>query len=265
MYIIIKSKIGIEMKYFEIVAHRGVPTNAPENTIEAFQHAIKLHADAVEFDVRLTADQIPIIYHYFYLDEITDAFGPVFDFTYDQLQNVRFISKQENTTYDYIIPNLELVLESIGGKIGLEIEIKGPELESAEIIGKILRNYKHLYNMLEVTSYEPLLLRRVQKCCPGIKTDLLFHRSEYWMRSDVIAYLAIHRARIARARAIHLHPTQLLPEVVSVIRKKDIQIHAWDVNDKNSLERVVELEVNKICTDDFTLALDFRRRLFKNT
>ena len=253
------------MKYFEIVAHRGVPTKAPENTIEAFQHAIKLGADAVEFDVRLTADHIPIIYHYFYLDEITDAFGPIFDFTYDQLQNVRFISKQENTTYDYKIPNLEMVLESIGGKTGLEIEIKGPEPESAEIIGKILSNYKHLYNMLEVTSYEPLLLRRVQKCCPGIKTDLLFHRSENWMRSDVIAYLAIHRARIAQARSIHLHPTQLLPEIVSAIRKKGIQIHAWDVNDKKTLERVVELDLNRICTDNFTLAYDFRRRLFKNT
>jgi len=253
------------MKYFEIVAHRGVPTKAPENTLEAFQHAIKLGADAVEFDVRLTADQIPIIYHYFYLDEITDASGPVFDFTYDQLQNVRFISKQENTTYNYKIPNLEMVLERIGGKIGLEIEIKGPEPESAEIIGEILSNYKHLYNTLEVTSYEPLLLRIVQKCCPGIKTDLLFHCSENWMKSDVIAYLAIHRARIARARAIHLHPTQLLPEIVSAIRKKGIQIHAWDVNDKKTLEKVVELDLNKICTDNFTLALDFRRRLFKNT
>lgn len=253
------------MKYFEIVAHRGVPIKAPENTLEAFQHAIKLGADAVEFDVRLTSDQIPIIYHYFYLDEITDAFGPVFDFTYDQLQNVRFNSKQENTNYDYKIPNLEMVLESIGGKIGLEIEIKGPEPESAEIIGKILSNYKHLYNKLEVTSYEPLLLRLIQKYCPGIKTDLLFHRSENWMRSDVVAYLAIHRARIARARAIHLHPTQLLPEIVNTIRKKGIQIHAWDVNDKESLERVVKLDVNKICTDNFTLTFDYRTRFFKNT
>ncbi len=158
-----------------------------------------------------------------------------------------------------------MVLESIGGKIGLEIEIKGPEPESAEIIGKILSNYKHLYNTLEVTSYEPVLLRRIQKCCPGIKTDLLFHRSEYWMRSDVIAYLAIHRARIARARAIHLHPTQLVPEVVTTIRKKGIQIHAWDVNDKKSLERVVDLDVNKICTDNFKLTFDYRTRFFKNT
>ncbi|MBN1218885.1 MAG: glycerophosphodiester phosphodiesterase [Anaerolineae bacterium] len=57
---------------FEIVAHRGAPTEvAPENTIPAFQRAIDLGADAVELDVRLTADHVPVVYHYFYLEEAT--------------------------------------------------------------------------------------------------------------------------------------------------------------------------------------------------
>ena len=51
------------MPHFEVVAHRGVSTEAPENTIPAFQRAIDLGADAIEFDVRLTRDRVPIIYH----------------------------------------------------------------------------------------------------------------------------------------------------------------------------------------------------------
>jgi glycerophosphoryl diester phosphodiesterase len=255
--------VGEIMQNFEIVAHRGVPTEAPENTIEAFQHAIELGADAIEFDVRLTVDRKPIVYHYFYLDAITDASGPIFEFTYDQIQNVKFHGEHLKKTNEYNIPHLEMVLETIGGKIGLEIEIKGPEPESAEIIGEILCKYEHLYNMVEVTSYEPLLLRKVQQCCPGIKTDLLFSRSEEWMKPDVIAYLAIHRARIARVKTIHLHPTQLLPEIVSAIKKEGIQIHAWDVNDKKALERVVEFDINRICTDNFIQAHEFRQKRFK--
>ena len=53
------------MTDFEIVAQRGIPTESPENTIPAFQKAIDLGADAVEFDVRLTSDNVPIVYHYF--------------------------------------------------------------------------------------------------------------------------------------------------------------------------------------------------------
>jgi glycerophosphoryl diester phosphodiesterase len=54
------------MVWFELVAHRGVADGAPENTLPAFWKAIELGADAVEFDVRLTRDHEPVIYHYTY-------------------------------------------------------------------------------------------------------------------------------------------------------------------------------------------------------
>ena len=84
----------IETMSFEIVAHRGIATEAPENTLAAFQRAIDLGADAVELDVRLTADQIPVVYHYFYLDENTSVSGPIFDFTLAQLRTVEVFCKE---------------------------------------------------------------------------------------------------------------------------------------------------------------------------
>mgnify|MGYP002350518234 FL=1 len=48
------------MKPWQIVAHRGIPDLAPENTLPAFQRALELGADAVELDVRLTADSVPV-------------------------------------------------------------------------------------------------------------------------------------------------------------------------------------------------------------
>jgi len=245
------------MKPFEIVAHRGVHDIYPENTLFAFERAIELGADSVELDIRLSSDHIPMVFHYFYLDEITSTNGTIFNYTYEQLKNVEIIDK--NNKNKPRISTLSEILDSIGGRIGLEIEIKGPEPESVKVIADVLSNYKSIWSSIEVTSYEPLLLCELQKLCRDIPTDLLFPPSEAWMKLDVVTYMAIHRSRLANARAVHLHPTQLTSEVVDKVRKNNIEIHTWDVNDDKSLKTCADLEVTKICTDKFQQAKIFRQ------
>jgi glycerophosphoryl diester phosphodiesterase len=245
------------MHTFEIVAHRGVATQYPENTIPAFLRAIELGADAVELDVRLTKDKIPVVYHYYYLDKITSLPGPIFNYTYQQLSQSGFLNAQSSPD-SLKVPTLVEVLETIGGKIGLEIEIKGPEPESALLIGDVLRRFKSLWKTIEVTSYEISLLLKIKTQCPGITTDLLYPRTEPWMRLDVVGYEALHKARLAQARAVHLHPSQLSAQVVDSVRSSGIEIHAWDVNDEPALEAIVEYNVPRICTDRFELAASFR-------
>jgi glycerophosphoryl diester phosphodiesterase len=246
---------------FEIVAHRGIATEAPENTLAAFQRAIELGADAVELDVRLTADQIPVVYHYFYLGENTSVSGAIFDFTLAQLRTVEVYCKENPAVKAGRISTLAEILEAVGGKIGLEIEIKGPEPEAPEIIGSVLNQFKNLWSKIEVTSYEPALLLAVQKTCPGIVTDLLYPRSESWMKPDVVQYEAIQRARLAHASAVHLHPTQLSEKIVAALHQHGIEIHAWDVNDGQALELVARLGIPRLCTDKFRQAYTFRERL----
>lgn len=249
------------MKPFQIVAHRGVPTEAPENTIESFQRAVELGADAVELDVRLTSDQIPVVYHYFYLQENTSASGAIFDFTFEQLRNVKVFCKNDPTVKEGHISTFPEILELLGGKIGLEIEIKGPEPEAPIIIGNVLNNFKSLWDTLEITSYEPALLLAIQKICPGLTVDLLFPRTESWMKLDVVQYQAIHHARLVHARAVHLHPTQLTETIVTALHHQGIEIHAWDVNDQQSLMKVTKLGIPRLCTDNLKQVLAFRDRL----
>lgn len=248
------------MNSFEIVAHRGVASEYLENTIPAFQRAIELGADAVEFDVRLTKDKIPVVYHYYYLDKITSLPGPIFNYSYQQLSQARFLNSPKGMDSPKI-PTLAEVLESIGGKIGLEIEIKGPEPESAIVIGDILQDYQSLWDTIEVTSYEITVLLKIKTEYPGIITDLLYPRSEPWMRQDVIGYEALHKAKHAQTRAIHLHPGQLSDEVVDPVREAGIEIHAWDVNDEPALQTIVEYNIPKVCTDQFELTASFRNRM----
>jgi glycerophosphoryl diester phosphodiesterase len=249
------------MKPFEIVAHRGIALEAPENTIAAFQRALELGADAVELDVRLTADKIPVVYHYYYLHENTSATGAIFNYSLAQLRDVRVFCKNNPAANEGRISTLEEVLEMFSGKIGFEIEIKGPEPESPEIIGAVLNRFKDFWDTFEITSYEPALLLEIQRVCPGITVDLLFPRSENWMKLDVVQYQALHLARLARARAVHLHPSQLSAGVVQAVRSGGIEIHAWDVNDESALEIVAKYGIPRICTDEFELALAFRGKI----
>jgi glycerophosphoryl diester phosphodiesterase len=159
------------------------------------------------------------------------------------------------------VPTLREVIEAIGGRVGLEIEIKGPEPEASKIIGKLLREYRSLWSCLEVTSYEPQLLLAIQAECQGITTDLLIPRSESWMGLDVVAYTAIHRARLAGARAVHLHPKQLSEELVEIVRQAGIEIHTWDANDESSLDLAVQYRIPKVCTDRLEQAITYRARI----
>lgn len=243
---------------FDIVAHRGVPNELPENTLPSFERAIQLGADVIELDVRLTRDRVPVVYHYFYLGETTPASGPIFEYTLDQIRDVKIPGVGGSVDQSFRIPTLREVLDTLGGRIGLEIEIKGPEPESPAIVARVLNDYKQLWESIEITSFEPALLTKFQRLCPGLITDLLFPRSEDWMQLDVVAYLALHRARLAGARAVHLHSTQLSVEVVSAVRSSGIEVHAWEVDDEKSLRRIWELQIPRICTNHLRQALAFR-------
>lgn len=60
-----------------VVAHRGDSAHAPENTMAAFERAVRRGAEALEFDVRLTADGVAVVHHDATLDRTTDAAGSV--------------------------------------------------------------------------------------------------------------------------------------------------------------------------------------------
>ena len=70
-----------------IVAHRGLSALYPENTLLAIEQAIAAGARAVEFDVQLTADKIPVLFHDATLDRMTGKSGQIMACSWRQLHN----------------------------------------------------------------------------------------------------------------------------------------------------------------------------------
>jgi glycerophosphoryl diester phosphodiesterase len=121
-----------------VVGHRGNRAHAPENTLESFAQAIRLGVDALECDVHLSRDGVPVVIHDPTLERTTDATGAVRDRSAAELQRVdagaRFTT-DDGRTFPYrgtgiAVPTLEEVLVSTG-RIPLIIEIKTVEAAAA--------------------------------------------------------------------------------------------------------------------------------------
>lgn len=244
---------------FKIVAHRGVTARAPGDTVAAFRAALGLGVDAVELDVRLSRDLVPIVHHNWYLDQGVQAPVPIFMRTADQLRREKATEARADLSLSEPIPTLAEVVEEFAGKLALEIELKGPEPEGPAAVASVLAPFRAAWSDFEITSSQPSLLAAVRERCPGIATALLFPPSEPWMRLDVVAYAALHYARQAHADAVHLHPRQLTDDVATTIRAGGIEIHAHSVNDEGALTLAAQLGVNWVCTDAPERALLFRR------
>ncbi len=99
-----------------VIAHRGASGLFPENTLLAFREAIALGADAIELDVRVTGDGIPVVLHDSTVDRTTDGVGVVSALPFDAI-------KELNAGGGETISTLETVLEATEGT-PLVVEIK---------------------------------------------------------------------------------------------------------------------------------------------
>lgn len=137
----------------KLFAHRGLHDNqsdAPENSMAAFAKAVNA-GFGMEFDVHVTKDNIPVVFHDFKLDRICGQKGIIEEHTYEELQQYRLCGTEET------IPALSEVLELVNGKVPLIIEIKSEsaDLSPCTVIDVMLRDYKGAYC---IESFNPLVL-----------------------------------------------------------------------------------------------------------
>ncbi|HZB01499.1 MAG TPA: glycerophosphodiester phosphodiesterase, partial [Actinomycetota bacterium] len=104
-----------------VVAHRGASVEQPENTIEAFAAAIDAGADAVEFDVRLTADGVPVVMHDPDVSRTTDGRGIVSALTLAEVRRLRIALPGGGAAG---VPTLDESLGCLSGRAAADIELK---------------------------------------------------------------------------------------------------------------------------------------------
>jgi glycerophosphoryl diester phosphodiesterase len=106
----------------QLIAHRGGPVYNPENTMMAFQHAIDIGSDWIEFDVQRTSDNVLVVIHDETVDRTTNGSGTVSEMTLDQIQGLDAGSGQQVPTFEQVI-----ALAKENG-VGILPEAKSPHL-----------------------------------------------------------------------------------------------------------------------------------------
>lgn len=144
-------------------AHRGLFDNMknPENTLSAFQLALD-KGYGIEFDVRLTKDNIPVVVHDLSLLRVCKKDLNVSDLTFDELENLYLFETNDK------IPSLEEVLSSIKGQVPIIVEIKldkGNDTSICEIITPLLDVYPGPF---VIESFNPMILLWYKKNRPHI-------------------------------------------------------------------------------------------------
>ena len=153
------------------VAHRGIHDNktVPENSLPAFSAAAEAGC-GIELDVQFTKDRQLVVFHDDNLSRMCGDDRLVIDVTYDELSKMRLLDSDEK------IPLLSEVLETVGGRVPLLIEMKNERRvvwELPRALYSIMKDYKGVY---AIESFNPVFLRKYKKFDKTIARGMLSMR-----------------------------------------------------------------------------------------
>lgn len=233
-----------------IHAHRGASAYAPQNTLPAFELAVKLGADAIECDIHMTADGYVVVSHNFDIDTESTGHGFIRDMTLNELKKydfgIKFGEKFKGTT----IPTLDEMLDVVKDLELINIEIKANSVGIIDKTVNILKSRKLIEKTI-ISSFDPEVLRDIKKVHPSLRTGILY--GEFNQSPHIYA-------KELKADAIHPHEHAVNKEIVEICLENNIEVNIWTPNTPESIERAINLGSTGILTDYPDVALSLLNR-----
>ncbi|MER5947549.1 glycerophosphodiester phosphodiesterase [Streptomyces sp. NPDC001904] len=246
----------------QVVAHRGASEDAPEHTLAAYRRAIEDGADALECDVRLTADGHLVCVHDRRVNRTSNGRGAVSALELADLATLDFGSWKDReegpdwagSAADTSVLTLERLLELVadaGRRVELAIETKHPTRWAGQVEERLLLLLKRFGldapppdepSPVRVMSFSSRSLLRVQEASPTLPTVYLMqfvsprHREGRLPKGVRIAGPGI--------RILRNHPGY-----VEKLARAGHQVHVWTVNEPEDIDLCVRLGVDAIITN----------------
>lgn len=242
----------------KVYGHRGASGYAPENTMEAFQMAIEMGADAIELDVQLTKDEQLVIFHDNKMQRTarwadgTPVTGQVREYTLEQIQQMEVGSWKSEEYKGAKIPTMEQVYQWMQqNEAEVNIEIKVPDGGYRKMLTEKTLEMAKAYGVEErliISSFCHPALVDSHSQSPAIPTGILYSETLY--RPEEYAV-------IVGAEALHPHFLQINAESVQACHAKGKIVNVWTPNTEEELTACIQMGVDGIITNypDRALAL----------
>jgi glycerophosphoryl diester phosphodiesterase len=219
----------------ERIGHRGAPRRALENTAESFGIAFDQGADAVELDVHVSADGIPVVHH------DGELSGRVRPETCRRVELSRLSAahlRDVDLGDGLRIPTLRDVLGSAGRRGFIYVEVKAG---AEEPVARVIRESEA---RCAVHSFDHAAVRRMAAIAPEIPRGILF---------DAYPENVVRSMNAAQARDVWPKWRIVDADLVRAVHGNGGRVIVWTVNDRATLLTMRDLGVDGICTDDLTL------------
>ncbi len=225
-----------------LFAHRGISSEAPENTMAAFRLAKEYGIPGIELDIHLSADDRIVVAH----DYTTARTSPGNNLTiaqsdWDQLKVID-VGAWENPEYTgERIPLLSQLFEEHGQDFYFDIEMKSRDNTDGHLealLARMLDDFRLEADRVVVSSFNPVMLAKFKATCPRIPTAII-----YCADSDVPWYLRRGEGRWI-AGADFLKPKHVIPTKARMAFSRAIggrPVLPWTVDDPAIAKRMLEI------------------------
>lgn len=218
-------------------AHRGSSMRAPENSLPAIEQAIADGADAVEIDVRQTADGVLVLWHDRDLRRLGGDTRRVAEVSYDTMQMIDIGARFAPHFAGTHAPTLAEAIDVLRGKADIYVDIKmsprTPDITRNVI--ELLRA-EDVVDQSAILSVRPSVLQEVNRREPMLTTIQLAEFVVGRLDRDAFDGLALRQNRVNAVE-------------VARARRHGYELHVWTVNDPAAMERFISLGVHNIITD----------------
>ncbi|GGO86471.1 glycerophosphodiester phosphodiesterase family protein [Wenjunlia tyrosinilytica] len=259
---------GLAHKSIQVVAHRGSSEDVPEHTLAAYRKAIEDGADALECDVRLTADGHLVCVHDRRVNRTSNGRGAVSALELADLAALDFGSWKpeddaeatDDTRLTFeggelrSVLTLERLLELVADadrRVELAIETKHPTRYAGQVETKLLEMLRRFgldrpgpgeSSAVRVMSFSSRSLRRIQAGAPELPTVYLMQYVTPRIRDGRLP--AGVRIAGPGIRILRSHPG-----FVARLHREGHRVHVWTVNEPGDVELCVRLGVDAIITN----------------
>jgi glycerophosphoryl diester phosphodiesterase len=230
----------------QVIAHRGASAYAPENTMAAFQKAFDLGARFVEFDVMLSVDGHPFIFHDDTLKRTTNGRGDFGKVTAEYIQSLdagRWFSRRYAQEK---VPSFLTVLEWLiaNEAVQANIEIK-PYPGTAEQTTMVVLTYLNRYWPADkplplVSCFDPDVLTLCRQLSPEMPLGLLMHK---WQPDWLLM------AKALDCKSVHLNYSTVTRARLEEIKIKGYLVYVYTINHRRRARRLLEMGVDAIFSD----------------